>query len=105
MVVKKLDARLRLHDIWALEAIDGEEIDFTDKARRSRPTIEFNLIKMWMMGTDGCNSFDAMIETVDDSSLLFGSIRSTLMACSDYKRPRTRSTVRWTMWLLTASRG
>ncbi|MFT5999622.1 MAG: hypothetical protein ACI81P_002080, partial [Neolewinella sp.] len=30
MVEKKLDARLRLHDIWALEAIDGEEIDFTD---------------------------------------------------------------------------
>ena len=83
-VVKKTpDTKLRLHDIWALEAVDGKEIDFSNEAIASaHPTIEFNLSEMRMMGMDGCNSFHGAIETVGNSSLHFGSIMSTLMACS-----------------------
>ncbi|WP_020569562.1 DUF4377 domain-containing protein [Neolewinella persica] len=88
-VVDKIpDAKLRLHDIWALEAIGSEERDFSDQTLGlEHPTIEFNLTKMQAMGTDGCNGFSGEITSIDQSNLSLGPLLSTLMACPDLKTP------------------
>jgi heat shock protein HslJ len=88
VVEKKVDTKLRLHDIWALEAIGIEERDFTDKTMGiEHPNIEFNLTRMQVMGTDGCNGFLGDITSLDETSLSLGPLLSTLMACPDLKTP------------------
>lgn len=76
---KQKDAKLRLHDIWALESIGGEEIDW--KIMRKHPSIEINLTTMKVMGNDGCNSLRGDIEDVGAKELIFGALAGTRMAC------------------------
>lgn len=89
IVEKKPDAKLRLYDIWALEAIDGEEMDFTDNAKGlQHPSIEFNLTEMRVMGTDGCNRFQGAIDEISGTKLQLGGLFGTEMACPDMATPR-----------------
>jgi heat shock protein HslJ len=88
VVEKKTDVKLRLHDIWALEAIGSDEPDFSDKTMGlEHPNIEFNLTRMQVMGTDGCNGFLGDIVSIDQTNLSLGPLLSTLMGCPDLKTP------------------
>lgn len=82
VIDKKPDTKARLHDIWALEAINGEETDFTDESLRlSHPTIEFNLAEMRVFGTNGCNDFKGGLKTVTETQLEISPLASTRKAC------------------------
>lgn len=76
---KQADTKLRLHDIWALEAIGGETVDL--KTLRKHPSIEINLTNMTVMGNDGCNSLRGDIKEVGAKKLVFGPLAATKMAC------------------------
>lgn len=89
VVEKKSDTKLRLYDIWALETISGEEVDFIDKAKGlQHPSIEFNLTDMRVIGTDGCNQFQGTIEVATNTELRLEGIFGTEMACPDMVIPQ-----------------
>lgn len=69
---------LRLHDIWALESIQGNSIGFEGI---ERPSLELNLTEMKVMGTDGCNHFFGSIDRLDENDISFGPIAGTRKYC------------------------
>lgn len=79
---KKPDTRLRLHDIWALTHLNGEAIKEPAEGME-RPRLEIQVAGMKAMGTDGCNGFRGMVQTLTDSALVFGPLASTMMMCRD----------------------
>lgn len=78
---KQKDTTIVLHDIWALETIDGAKLEFTDQQRR--PQLEINPTTKKVMGNDGCNNFMGEIKTVDNKQLVLGPLAGTKMACPD----------------------
>jgi heat shock protein HslJ len=85
---KKPDPKFRIHDIWALEAINGETVENpNENDRMQRPSIEINLTEMRIMGTDGCNNFFGPVKNIDESDLTFGPMGSTMKMCYDMEIP------------------
>lgn len=81
---KNPDPKFRIHDIWALEAIGGENIEKpNENDLMHNPSIEINLTEMRIMGTDGCNNFQGSIKTIEDEELKFGHIAATMKMCPD----------------------
>ncbi len=76
---KDTETNVRLHDIWALVAMDGEEIP-TDLQKY--PTLEIFIKDRKALGNDGCNSFSGSIKKISDTELVFGPLLSTKMACT-----------------------
>ena len=74
----KADAN-QLHDIWALESINGESF-VMDKQTRNHPTIEIYLEEEKVIGNTGCNNFNGKLK-VDENQINFSQIISTEMAC------------------------
>lgn len=76
-------ADYRLHDIWALESINGMAID---KAAMEKgiPTMEINVLEKKVSGMAGCNQYSGNIE-LGQSTITFSSMLSTKMACKDMK--------------------
>jgi len=75
-----------LHDIWALEAIKGKDVDFTNQALSLKhPTLEINLTTLRVLGNDGCNDFTGELRTITEKKVRIGRLYSTLMACPDEK--------------------
>ena len=72
---------MRLHDIWALRAIDGNMIDVGNFQKH--PVLEIHLNDMKIFGNDGCNTMFGSIETLDEKTIVFGAIGGTKMACSN----------------------
>ncbi|TXF90087.1 DUF4377 domain-containing protein [Neolewinella aurantiaca] len=82
IVDKRPDPKTRLHDIWALEAINGEDVDFDNaQAPAQRPTLEINLTEQRVFGTDGCNDFSGSLTSVTDTELRMGALAATRKAC------------------------
>jgi len=73
----------QLNDIWAMEAVDGKEIDFVDKTVY-RPTLEINLKKMTARGLTGCNNFQADV-IIDGNKINFPSFPMTQKYCEGYE--------------------
>lgn len=85
---KRPDRKLRLNDIWVLEAIGGELLSQSEvTVNKSRPRLEIHIARGQFMGTDGCNQFRGAIQTVDDNRLSFGPAAGTKMACPDMELP------------------
>lgn len=79
---KNIDEKMRLNDIWALKAIDGEMIDATElSGMQKQPVLEINIIEMKIFGNDGCNSMFGNLESLDDKNIAFGPMGGTKMAC------------------------
>ncbi|PVW14584.1 copper resistance protein NlpE N-terminal domain-containing protein [Marixanthomonas spongiae] len=68
----------RLHDLWVLKSINGDELDSKTKA----PNLEFNLVENKLYGFGGCNRINGDIEMTTDS-IKIGNAISTLMACPE----------------------
>ena len=77
------DVKLRLHDIWALEAVKGENINLKNYIKH--PGLEINLTTNRVMGNDGCNNFSGGIKKVDSNNLSFNALAVTRMACPNMK--------------------
>jgi heat shock protein HslJ len=76
---KKEDKKIRLHDIWAAKSILGNPIP--DSATMVTPTLEINLSKMEITGSNGCNNYRGSIEKINDSLLKFSMLLSTKKMC------------------------
>lgn len=82
---KKEDTRYAIHDIYVLTQIDGKNIS-EEKVDRA-PTLEINVSKMQINGTNGCNNFGGKILKLDDTNIEFGPLRETMMMCAEMEIP------------------
>ena len=69
----------RLHNIWALEEMEGEAVT-TEDFNLEVPTLELFAAEGKIVGTDGCNRMFGKV-TGNKSRLEFGVLGSTMMAC------------------------
>ena len=75
------DQLQRLHNIYALETIRGEE--FTIPVGTQRPTLEVNVTDGRVLGSDGCNSFFGDLEATQGGTFKAGPLAGTKKACRD----------------------
>lgn len=81
---KKLDKKLLINDIWALEGMDGDTIDWKgDDVPRERPFIEVHLATNRVLGNDGCNTLRGSLAKIDDRNISFTPFMGTKMACKN----------------------
>lgn len=73
---------IHLHDIWALTAIDGNDIDKASFPL-GVPTIELYVEDLKVNGFTGCNNYFGEIEKLSDETLTFGPIAATKKFCMD----------------------
>jgi len=78
---KNIDTHLKLHDIWALVSIKGDEINPEDFNKH--PQLEINLTEKRVMGNDGCNNLIGEIKQVNSHQLEFNKLAGTKMACQN----------------------
>lgn len=83
VIEKNRDEKMRLNDIWALKAMNGEAID-SDNFQK-QPVLEIHLNDMKILGNDGCNTMFGAIEKLDNKNISFGTIGGTKMACPNMK--------------------
>ncbi|WP_194768034.1 DUF4377 domain-containing protein [Tamlana sp. I1] len=86
---KKEDPRMHLNDIWACTHINEKPIDISNS---NIPTLEINISKMMLMGTDGCNNYTGNLETLNENSIAFGPIAGTRKMCLDMQTPDSYNT-------------
>ncbi len=70
-----------IHDIWVLETIGGDEIKITDNHKR--PSIEIFVSEKRFVGNDGCNNIFGNIKDINETTIVFSEISSTLKACEN----------------------
>lgn len=75
---EKIDVT-RLHDIWALEAIEGEKVIIDDTVR-NLPVLEIYVEDERVHGNTGCNVLNGSVEIGEDK-ISFSKIITTEMAC------------------------
>ena len=73
------DIDVRLHDIWALKSINGEEF-IKDEQIINHPVIEIYLEEERVHGNTGCNTINGKVK-IDGSKVTFSEIITTEMAC------------------------
>lgn len=72
-------ANMLLHDIWALESIEGEKF-VIDETVKNLPVLEIYLKEERVHGNTSCNTIDGKIK-VDESEIKFYDLITTEMAC------------------------
>lgn len=80
---KKQDPKMSLNDVWVVTGINGKAISST----RQIPSLEINIAKMQISGTDGCNNFTGEIKNITARNIVFGPIASTRKMCPDMTIP------------------
>ncbi|MBK9098786.1 MAG: META domain-containing protein [bacterium] len=75
---EKIDV-MRLHDIWALESIEGKKV-IIDETVRILPVLEIYVEDERVHGNTGCNVLNGSVE-IDEEKILFSKIITTEMAC------------------------
>lgn len=68
-----------LHDIWALESIEGEKI-IVDETIKNLPMIEIYVKEERVHGNTSCNTINGKVE-IDKNQITFSDIITTEMAC------------------------
>ena len=86
MLEKTPDPTLRLHDIWALQSIDGTDLDFSKL--KTRPTLELFPGERRVGGTDGCNRIMGSIAELNGNTLKLGPLGGTKMMCPSMDIPQ-----------------
>jgi heat shock protein HslJ len=71
----------RLHDIWALEKLNGENVSLTNFTKEL-PNLEINSSTNQFMGFAGCNRMNGTI-FFERGLLRFTNVITTRMACGD----------------------
>ena len=80
------DARLKLHNIYALESINGEQVDVPRDLQQ--PSLEVNVTEGRIMGTDGCNNFNAKATIGIGGNISIGPIAGTKKMCRSMDLPQ-----------------
>jgi heat shock protein HslJ len=75
---EKIDV-MRLHDIWALESIEGEKV-IIDETVRNLPVLEIYVEDKRVHGNTGCNVLNGTVE-IDEDKIAFSKMMTTEMAC------------------------
>ena len=73
----------QLNDIWALEAVDGKDLDFSNKDL-FRPMLELKISNLTAIGTTGCNNFQAKF-ILEGDKISFPPFMMTQMYCEGYE--------------------
>tara|TARA_R110002049_G_scaffold306173_1_gene504181 strand:+ start:13288 stop:13998 length:711 start_codon:yes stop_codon:yes gene_type:complete len=81
VIEKKKDYRIAIHDIWAVKSIYGIPIE------KETPSLEINISKMEVFGSDGCNHFHGKIKQLDIQNIVFFSLTTTRKICLDMTIP------------------
>jgi heat shock protein HslJ len=68
-----------LHDIWALESIEGEKI-IIDETVKNLPVLEIYIKEERVHGNTSCNTIDGKVN-IDGNKISFLEIITTEMAC------------------------
>ena len=68
-----------LHDIWALESIEGEKI-IIDETVKNLPVLEIYIKEERVHGNTSCNTINGKIK-VDESEIKFYDMVTTEMVC------------------------
>jgi heat shock protein HslJ len=76
--VEKIDV-MRLHDIWALESIEGEKV-IIDETVRNLPVLEIYIEDERVHGNTGCNTLNGSVD-IDEDKISFSKMITTEMAC------------------------
>jgi len=84
------DIRMKLHNIYALESIKGEEINTPKDLQQ--PSLEVNVSDGRIMGTDGCNNFNAKATVGIGGNISIGPIAGTKKMCKSMKLPQAYTT-------------
>ena len=74
----------RLHDIWVLEKMNGENVSL-NKFAKQLPYIEINSTNGTFMGYAGCNRMNGIV-FFEKGILRFSNINTTEMACDSKNR-------------------
>ena len=69
----------RLHDLWALESIDGQAVAAAQFGQK-KPYLELNLTTGQVLGFSGCNGLGGSL-TPERAGVRFGTLRGTMLAC------------------------
>lgn len=69
----------RLHDIWAIESVEGIILNASDY-KKNAPKLEIFVSEQRVLGSDGCNTFRGKMYN-EENRLYFGPMASTRMAC------------------------
>ena len=69
----------RLHDLWALESIDGQAVAAAQFGQK-KPYLELNLTTGQVLGFGGCNGLGGSL-TPERAGVRFGTLRGTMLAC------------------------
>ena len=77
-------ANYRIHDIWVLKSMNGEEIV---NPSSQLPVLEINLTRGEVMGNDGCNEYSAPILKSNKKKLSIGTLQRTKLACPTSELP------------------
>jgi heat shock protein HslJ len=70
---------IRLHDIWALESIEGEKI-IIDETLKNLPMLEIYVEEERVQGNTSCNTINGKVK-INGSEITFFDIIKTEMAC------------------------
>ena len=70
---------IRLHDIWALDSIEGEKI-IIDNAIANLPVLEIFVEDERVHGNTSCNTMNGQVK-IDNNQIAFLNIITTKMAC------------------------
>ncbi len=71
----------RLHDIWVLTHINGEEIDKNHFNENGAPVCEFYVKEERVSGFAGCNNFNGNFTMIGKNELQFGMMAMTRKMC------------------------
>ncbi len=88
-----MNTSFRLHDIWVLESINGQNIDAQQwyNHHQSLPRLEPRVRAQTFYGTDGCNDISGKL-SVQQNELRFTNLVATKKACLEKKLPRAFTT-------------
>ena len=71
----------RIHDIWALQEVNGKVVTITE-GRSERPYLEFHTNDNRVLGKTGCNDLSGGAE-IRGNKIIFDNIAVTQKACQD----------------------
>lgn len=86
---KKLDPTRRLHDIWVVKGLNGEELKTTNSTNTPQITLEINTNEMKILGNDSCNNFFGNINNLKFDKISFSQIGSTKKLCLNMEIPNS----------------
>lgn len=69
----------RLHDLWALESVDGQPVTAA-QFPQTKPYLELNLTSEQALGFSGCNRFSGSL-TPERNAIRFSTLGGPLLAC------------------------